>query len=137
MEGDRPDGGTANLSCEFCRIVARQIPARVLFEDDELIVFHNRLTWAPVMLLVAPKRHVDQEAFWGSPLLARAAELALGIGRRECPQGFRILSNFGQDALQTQEHGHLHVVGGRELGFYMDPRGPGQGSSRWYPSNPP
>ena len=123
METARPNGGPSAQPCEFCQIIARRIPARFRYEDDDFIVFHNRLTWAPVMLLVVPRRHVPQESFWLSPLFPRAAELAMELGHQDCPKGFRVLSNFGEDALQTQDHGHLHVVGGRALGLYMDPRG--------------
>lgn len=114
---------TPTLPCSFCDMVARRTPAVVRYEDAELVVFHNILRWVPVMLLVAPKRHMDQQEFWGSDLFARAATLAAEMGRRECPNGFRILSNFGRDALQTQPHGHLHVVGGADLGLYIAPGG--------------
>src|SRR3989304_90407 len=50
--------------CPFCRIVARTEPAEIVYEDDELIVFRNRLRWVPVMLLVVPKEHLSQEELW-------------------------------------------------------------------------
>ena len=111
--------------CTFCEIVAGRLTSRVRHEDDEVLVFDNRLDWLPVMLLVVPKRHVSQAELWKSgPLLARVGELAVQLGEALCPGGFRILSNFGRDALQTQPHGHLHVVGGAPLGLYV--RRPGQ-----------
>ena len=57
-------------------------------------------------------------------LLAAMGEIAVRLGEESCPGGFRVLSNFGSDGLQTQPHGHLHVVGGAPLGLYIRPRGP-------------
>ena len=106
--------------CTFCEIVAGRLPSRVRYEDDEIIVFDNQLDWAPVMLLVAPKRHLSQAELWScGPLLTKTGETALRLGERYCPNGFRILSNFGPDAMQTQPHGHLHVIGGTHLGLYV------------------
>ena len=106
--------------CDFCSIVSGRMPRTIRHEDGELIVFHNALTWVAVMYLVVPKTHMSQAEFWRSPLFARASALAVELGEADAPGGFRVLSNFGDDAAQTQPHGHLHVVGGNELGLYMD-----------------
>ena len=103
-------------SCTFCRIVARDEPAEILFEDDEVLVFRNRLRWVPVMLLVVPKQHLSQEELWQS--MGRAGEVAVQVGREHCPNGYRLLSNVGHDAMQSQSHGHIHVIGGTFLGEY-------------------
>ena len=103
-------------SCTFCRIVARDEPAEILFEDDDLLVFRNRLRWVPVMLLVVPKRHISQEELWQN--MGRAGAVAIEMGNQHCPNGFRLLSNFGSDAMQSQSHGHIHVLGGTFLGEY-------------------
>ena len=102
--------------CTFCRIVARQEPADILYEDDEVLVFRNRLRWVPVMLLVVPKEHRSQEELWSN--LGRVGEVAIEMGLAHCPNGFRLLSNFGFDAMQSQPHGHIHVLGGTFLGEY-------------------
>lgn len=102
--------------CVFCRIIARTEPAEVLFEDENVIVFRNRLRWVPVMLLVVPKEHLSQEEVWLN--MDRVAEVAVQMGVRHCPNGFRVLSNFGHDAMQSQPHGHVHVIGGTFLGEY-------------------
>jgi histidine triad (HIT) family protein len=108
--------------CEFCEIVAGRLPSRTRYEDDELVVFENRLDWVPVMLLVVPRLHLTQTELWRSgDLLSRTASVALQMGEEYCPNGFRVLSNFGPDALQTQNHGHLHVLGGAYLGHYVRP----------------
>ena len=104
--------------CAFCEIVARREPATIQYEDADIIVFNNRLRWVPVMLLVVPRQHLSQQELWSSEMLTRVGEVALEMGAKLCPGGFRVLSNFGPDALQTQEHGHLHVIGGTHLGPY-------------------
>ena len=106
--------------CTFCEIVAGRLPAGLRFQDDDFLVFDNHLDWAPVMLLLVPREHMTQTELWTSgPIMARLGALAVRMGREHCPNGFRVLSNFGHDALQTQHHGHLHVVGGASLGLYV------------------
>ena len=101
-------------NCVFCKIIARKEPAEVLYEDDDIIVFRNRLKWVPVMLLVVPKQHMQQWQLW-EELMPKAAPIAVKMGEENCPGGFRVLSNFGRDAMQSQEHAHIHVVGGTRL----------------------
>ena len=103
-------------SCTFCRIVAHEEPAEIVYEDDEVVVFRNRLHWVPVMLLAVPREHRPQEELWRA--LGRVGEVAVEMGLRHCPNGFRLLSNFGFDAMQSQTHGHVHVLGGTFLGEY-------------------
>ena len=91
-----------------------------MYEDELIVAFRNQLDWVPVMLLIVPRKHLTQEELWRSgDLLARLGRLAVELGTERCPGGFRVLSNFGPDALQTQHHGHLHVVGGAHLGLYV------------------
>ena len=104
--------------CVFCEIVAGNEPARVRYLDEDIIVIVNRLTWVPVMLLVMPKRHLSQMEMWSSGLMQRLGRAAVDMGAVFAPNGFRILSNFGYDGLQSQSHGHLHVIGGTYLGEY-------------------
>ncbi len=103
--------------CTFCEIVAHREPAEILYEDDEVLVFRNRLRWVPVMLLAVPKAHRTQAELWRD--MGRVGEVAVRMGQEHCPNGFRILSNFGHEAMQSQEHGHVHVLGGTFLGEYV------------------
>lgn len=103
-------------ACTFCEIIAHREPADILFEDDEVMVFRNRLRWVPVMLLAVPKRHLTQADLWHD--IGRVGEIAVEMGQAHCPRGFRLLSNFGYEAMQSQEHGHVHVIGGTYLGEY-------------------
>ncbi|MEX1193734.1 MAG: HIT domain-containing protein [Dehalococcoidia bacterium] len=102
--------------CVFCQIAEHKEPAEILYEDDEVIVFRNRLRWVPTMLLSVPKRHITQAELWRD--LGRVGEIAVRMGQEHCRGGFRLLSNFGHDAMQSQEHGHVHILGGTFLGEY-------------------
>ena len=104
--------------CVFCDIIAGREPATIRYEDDEVLVFDNKLRWVPVMLLVVPKSHVTQAKLWEDGSIARIGAVAVKVGLELCPGGFRLLSNFGPDAMQSQAHGHVHVFGGTHLGPY-------------------
>jgi histidine triad (HIT) family protein len=110
------------VSCLFCEIVAGRIPARVAFQDDEIIAFHDINPQGPVHILVVPKRHVTSlielapgdDGMVGG-LVRRARDLALEAGLGE--RGFRLVFNCGEEAGYSVYHIHLHLVGGRKLGW--------------------
>ncbi len=104
--------------CVFCKIVAKEEPATIRYEDDEVIVFDNKLTWAPIMLLAVPKSHTLQEDLWSSELIGKVGKVACDVGDEMCPNGYRLISNVGRDAMQSQSHGHVHILGGTHLGPY-------------------
>jgi len=113
-------------NCIFCKIVAKQIPASVVYEDDELLAFKDINPAAPVHLLVIPKQHVaslsdctDAHAPTLGRMLALAPKLAAehGIAVRtdasgERSGGYKTLFNVGPDGGQEVYHLHLHVYGG-------------------------
>ncbi len=103
-------------NCLFCKLVDGKIPSRKVYEDDEILVFHDIAPWAPVHLLLIPKRHVASMAEVtpeDGPLLGRMMalipKLMLDSG---VTNGFRILVNTGQDGMQEVPHLHLHAFGG-------------------------
>ena len=104
--------------CVFCDIVAGTEAARIRYLDNDLIAIVNRLTWVPIMLLVMPRHHMSQLDMWSNGIMAKLGNVAATLGCMYCPDGFRILSNFGYDGLQSQSHGHVHVIGGQYLGHY-------------------
>jgi histidine triad (HIT) family protein len=104
--------------CVFCEIIARREPAIIEYEDDDVLVFHNRLDWADVMLLAVPKQHLYQDELWTTDVMAKVSRVAVQMGERHCPKGFRIVSNFGAHAMQSQPHAHVHVVDGKHLRRY-------------------
>ncbi len=109
--------------CLFCKLVAGEIPARIVKRTPDLVAFHDVDAKAPVHVLVIPTRHVaavrdavgtDGEALLGK-LLAFSAEVAAELGLDA--RGYRIVTNTGPDAGQSVDHLHLHVLGGRRLGW--------------------
>jgi histidine triad (HIT) family protein len=110
------------MACLFCEIVAGRIPARKAFEDDALIAFHDINPQAPTHVLVVPKRHItslgdlapEDDALVGG-MARRAKELAGELGHGE--RGFRLVMNAGEDAGYSVHHIHLHLLGGRRLGW--------------------
>lgn len=107
-------------NCLFCKIVAKQIPSRTVFEDDEFYAFHDIHPWAPVHFLIIPKRHIPSMAQVGPEdgalmgrLMALVPKLALQEGCNPYPQGgFRLLTNTGAEGGQEVQHLHFHVMGG-------------------------
>ena len=105
------------MDCVFCEIIARREHGTICYEDDRLIVIENVLRWVPVMLLAIPKAHMTQEEMWRD--LSGVSHIAVEMGKKYCPGGFRLVSNFGRDAMQSQMHAHLHILGGAFLGHYV------------------
>lgn len=110
------------MSCLFCRIVAGEIPARKVFEDDDVVAFEDINPQAPMHLLVVPRLHVATLNDLGAEhdrlvgvMLRRAA--ALADERGYAARGFRTVFNCNGDAGQTVFHLHLHVLGGRPLAW--------------------
>ena len=107
---------SADPNCIFCKIVAGQIPSRKAHEDDELLVFHDIAPWAPVHLLIIPKRHIAtmyDTAESDAALLGRMTALAPKLMREQgVTNGFRIVVNTGRDGMQEVQHVHMHVMGG-------------------------
>ncbi|MBV9104652.1 MAG: histidine triad nucleotide-binding protein [Verrucomicrobia bacterium] len=106
----------------FQKIVAREIPAKIISEDDESIVFHDINPQAPIHVLLVPKKPIPRLAeateedriLLGKLLLkAQVTAHALGISQT----GFRIVINSGRHGGETIPHLHLHLLGGRPLGW--------------------
>lgn len=109
-------------SCLFCRIVAGEIPASKVYEDDTLVAFNDINPQAPMHVLVIPRAHVptlndlseENDALVGR-MVRRAA--AIAAQRGFAGGGYRTVFNCNADAGQTVFHIHLHVIGGRRLGW--------------------
>jgi histidine triad (HIT) family protein len=103
-------------TCIFCKIVAGQIPSKKVFEDEELLVFHDIQPWAPVHVLIVPRMHIatlydlvpEHDALLGR-MLGLAPRLMRQLG---VDNGFRTLINTGADGGQEVPHLHMHVIGG-------------------------
>lgn len=109
--------------CIFCRIVAGELPAKIVKRSEDAVAFHDVDPKAPVHVLVIPTAHVaavrDATGPEGERLLGRiarfAAEVASDLGLDET--GYRLVTNTGPDALQSVFHLHIHVMGGRRMGW--------------------
>jgi histidine triad (HIT) family protein len=104
--------------CIFCRIVERHLPARIVFEDDEIVAFEDTNPQAPIHTLIIPRKHLTSLKAATSddaPLLGRlfmvAAQLARERGLES--KGYRTVINTGSWAGQSVPHLHLHLLGGR------------------------
>jgi histidine triad (HIT) family protein len=108
--------------CLFCKIIARQIPASIVYEDDRVLAFNDINPQAATHVLVVPKQHIatlndlsaDHDALVGE-MVRRAA--AIAGDRGISTGGFRTVFNTNSDAGQTVFHIHLHLIGGRSLGW--------------------
>jgi len=109
------------MDCLFCKIVSGEIPSNKVYEDDKVLAFHDIDPKAPVHYLVIPKAHIkdatevapENEAVIGHvfSVIAKTAD-ELGL-----ENGYRIVSNCGEDAQQSVGHIHFHVLGGRKLAW--------------------
>jgi histidine triad (HIT) family protein len=106
--------------CIFCKIVAGEIPARKIFEDESALAFHDLNPQAPTHALVIPRAHIASLAEAGEAdeaLLGHLLRVAARVARDEghAQQGYRTVINTGAHAGQTVFHIHVHVLGGRSL----------------------
>ena len=107
-------------NCLFRRIVAGDIPAKIAYQDDDVVAFHDINPQAPLHVLVIPRKHIatindlqaDDAEVVGKLFLA-AKKIAREAGYEE--DGYRVVMNCGADAGQTVSHLHLHLLAGRRL----------------------
>ena len=102
--------------CIFCKIAAGEIPSRKVYEDDEILAFHDIQPAAPVHVLMIPKAHVASLTECGpehAPVLGRMMALAGRLAREQgAPDGFRLIVNTGRVGRQDVYHLHVHIIGG-------------------------
>jgi histidine triad (HIT) family protein len=110
------------MSCLFCKIINREIPASIVYEDDEVLAFNDINPQAPTHVLIVPKTHIPTlndlqniEPSVVGTLVHRAAVIAKQRGIDA--GGYRTVFNTNRDAGQTVFHIHLHLLGGRSLGW--------------------
>ncbi len=107
-------------NCLFCKIASKQIPADLVYEDDQVLAFKDISPQAPVHQLIIPKQHIttlndvniDHRGLLGH-MVFTATQLAAEQNLSE--PGFRLIMNCNQDGGQTVFHIHLHLLGGRQL----------------------
>ena len=104
--------------CIFCRIVERSLPARIVFEDDEVVAFEDTRPQAPVHILIVPRTHLvslQDASADDAALLGRMLVVATQLARERglATRGYRTVINTGAGAGQSVFHLHLHLLGGR------------------------
>lgn len=105
----------------FARIIRGEIPARIIHDDDSCLAFHDVAPQAPVHVLVIPKRPIpaldsvrDDDAALLGHLVVVATQLARSLG---LDAGYRLVVNCGRDGGQSVDHLHVHLLGGRAMGW--------------------
>jgi histidine triad (HIT) family protein len=104
----------------FSRIIAKEIPADIVYEDDDTLAFRDIDPKAPTHVLVIPKKVMEtvadaspDDATWLGGLLVTAARVAADLGLAE--DGYRLVINHGRDGGQSVDHLHIHIMGGRPM----------------------
>ena len=108
------------MACRFCKIAQGKLPAKIVFEDNDIIAFHDVNPQAPSHLLIIPKMHIStlndttthHESLLGKMILT-GTTLAATAGFSDA--GYRLVFNVNSDGGQTVHHIHLHVLGGRAM----------------------
>ena len=107
--------------CIFCKIINKEIPSSIVYEDSEILAFRDINPVAPIHILVIPKKHI-------SSVIELTEEDALLIGKiytaineitkmeKIDQKGFRVIANCGEDGGQEVKHLHFHILGGKKLG---------------------
>ena len=110
-------------NCLFCKIIAGDIPSTKVYEDDLVLAFRDIAPQAPTHILVIPKAHipsVDAVTEENSAVVAHIFTVIPKIASAEgLTQGYRVVSNCGEDAGQTVHHLHFHILGGKKLALEM------------------
>jgi histidine triad (HIT) family protein len=107
-----------DANCIFCKIVRGEIPSRKVYEDDEVLAFHDINPVAPVHFMLIPKQHVASLAHVREAHQAVLGKMMVLAGRlaveQGSPEGFRTIINTGRIGRQDVFHVHMHVLGGKQ-----------------------
>ena len=108
------------MNCIFCKIVNGEIPSTKVYEDETVLAFRDINPAAPVHVLVIPKKHVESAVALtdeDSELIAHIFEVIRIVSEKEgLENGFRLVSNVGEDGGQTVKHLHFHILGKKKFG---------------------
>lgn len=111
------------MDCIFCKIAAGEIPSKKAFENENIYAFYDIAPQAPVHILVIPKMHipsVDGVTLENSAVIAEIFENIPKIAKEAgINNGYRVISNCGEDACQSVHHLHFHILGGEKMSERM------------------
>ena len=107
--------------CVFCKIIKRDIPSNIVYEDDRVIAFYDVNPAAPIHILVVPKKHIEtllDVSEQDGDLISYIYKIINKIAKDEgfADKGFRVIANCGEDSGQEVKHIHFHVLAGKKLG---------------------
>jgi histidine triad (HIT) family protein len=110
------------VSCLFCKIASGEIPAHIIFENDDILAFRDIHPQAPTHVLVIPKRHIEtlnHAEVADESLLGQMVLTAQNVAKKEGldQAGYRLVMNINQHGGQTVYHIHLHMMGGRQMSW--------------------
>lgn len=104
------------MDCVFCKIAAGEIPTEKIYEDEDIIAFNDLDPQAPIHFLVIPKKHItslESVEESDSNLLGKIMLTISKLAAENNLEGYRVVTNIGEDGGQTVPHLHFHVLGGR------------------------
>ena len=112
------------MDCIFCKIIAGDIPSAKVYEDESVYAFRDIQPQAPVHVLVVPKQHIasaDEINGENAALVAKIFAAIPKIANAEgLTNGYRVITNCGEDGCQSVKHLHFHLLGGKKLSERMD-----------------
>ena len=107
------------MSCLFCKIIAGEIPSKKVYEDEYVYAFHDIAPMAPVHVLFVPKQHMDsadavsaENSVYVAKIFEAIPKVAAELG---LANGYRVITNCGEDGCQSVGHLHFHLLGGKKL----------------------
>ena len=105
--------------CIFCKIANGEIPSNKVYEDEQIMCFHDADPQAPVHVLIIPKKHIEslddlqeEDKELVGTIMLKVKDLAKDLG---LDNGYRLVNNCGEDGFQTVKHLHFHLLGGRSM----------------------
>jgi len=117
------------MDCIFCKIINKEIPASIVFEDEDVIAFKDRNPIAPVHILVIPKKHIssvadaeEKDTLLAGKLIMAAKKIAEDLEISD--KGYKLLVRVGKGGGQEIDHIHLHLLGGAKLAENIHPISP-------------
>jgi len=105
--------------CIFCRIIAGEVPAETVYQDERVIAIRDIAPVAPTHILIMPRAHIESPAQAEETLIGHMTHVAAELAQREgiSTSGYRLVINWGADSGQEVSHLHLHLLGGKALGI--------------------
>lgn len=107
------------MDCLFCKIVKSEIPSTKVYEDDEILAFKDISPMAPVHIIIIPKTHIasaDELTSDNANIVAKIFAVIPKIAKEQSlTNGYRVITNIGEDGGQTVKHLHFHLLGGKKL----------------------